>query len=73
MRMNRTVWLGLFAMFLGASWISQQAVAQQQIEGQILGAGASIANATVTLWAATPDAPARHVGKVMRVIGGDPS
>jgi hypothetical protein len=29
----------------------------QQIEGQVLGAGAPIANATVTLFAATSDAP----------------
>jgi hypothetical protein len=31
--------------------------AQQQLEGQVLGAGAPIANATVTLWAESEDAP----------------
>jgi hypothetical protein len=35
------------------------ASAQQQLEGQVLGAGAPIANATVTLWAASAGAPAQ--------------
>ena len=33
------------------------ASAQQRLEGQVLGAGAPIANATVTLWAASADSP----------------
>jgi len=57
MRIMGTVWLGLFAVLLAGVGTSPQAVAQQQLEGQVLGAGAPIANATVTLWAASPDQP----------------
>ena len=42
------------AMLAGAP-----ASAQQLLEGQVLGAGAPIANATVTLWAASAGPPAQ--------------
>ena len=45
----------LFGIMIAFS--TAQATAQQQLEGQVLGAGAPIAKATVTLWAASADAP----------------
>ena len=45
----------LFEIMIAFS--TAQATAQQQLEGRVLGAGAPIAKATVTLWAASADAP----------------
>jgi hypothetical protein len=47
----------LLVTFIGAA-----AAAADQIQGQVMGAGAPIANSTVTLWAATADAP-RQLGQ----------
>ena len=52
------VWLGLLA--LGAAVTAAIAPASaQSLNGQVLGAGAPIANTTVTLWAASAGAPAQ--------------
>src|SRR5262245_28451840 len=42
---------------IGVTVMLTAAASAQQIEGQVLGAGAPIANARVTLFAATTDAP----------------
>ncbi|CAN7755618.1 hypothetical protein [Mesorhizobium sp. LjNodule214] len=56
MKHARGLWLILLA--LGTMMVVAIAPASaQQLEGQVLGAGAPIANATVTLWAASADAP----------------
>ena len=59
MKHPRAIWLVLFAVGVTVAVASGPASAQQQLEGQVLGAGAPIANATVTLFAAGPGAPAR--------------
>jgi hypothetical protein len=51
----RTFWIGLLVLFGALTAAS----AQSTIKGQVLGAGAPIANATVTLWAASAGAPAQ--------------
>jgi len=57
MMISRKLSIGLLA--LGAAVVSTMgpASAQQTLNGQVLGAGAPIANATVTLWAASAGAP----------------
>ena len=45
------------ATTLFAAFIAAAAAGAGQIQGQVMGAGAPIANSTVTLWAATADAP----------------
>jgi hypothetical protein len=49
--------LGLLALSASVTAAVAPASAQQQLQGQVLGAGAPIANATVTLWAASAAAP----------------
>jgi hypothetical protein len=57
MKLDVDFWLSVVA--LGATiTLTPAAASAQQIEGQVLGAGAPIANATVTLFAASSDAPA---------------
>jgi hypothetical protein len=48
---------GLLAASFTTVAVGSQALAQQQIEGQVLGAGSPIAQATVTLFAATSSPP----------------
>jgi len=57
MMISRKLSIGLLA--LGAAVVATMgpASAQQTLNGQVLGAGAPIANATVTLWAASAGAP----------------
>ena len=58
MSVTRIISFGLLAGFISVTAASPQAVAQQQqLEGQVLGAGSPIANAMVTLFAATSSAP----------------
>jgi hypothetical protein len=58
MTITRDFWLALVA--LGAAVTTAIApAAAQSLNGQVLGAGAPIANATVTLWAASAGAPAQ--------------
>ena len=45
------------AATLLVAFIAATAAAADQIQGQVMGAGAPIANSTVMLWAATADAP----------------
>jgi hypothetical protein len=40
-------------------WASGAAAAAVRIEGQVLAGGGGVAGSAVTLWAASPDAPAR--------------
>ena len=51
--------LALTCFVLGLTQLALEAAAQQQLEGQVLGARAPIAHATVALWAASADAPAK--------------
>jgi hypothetical protein len=60
MTITRRSWIGMVALvstILAAS--VAPASAQQTLTGQVLGTGAPIANATVTLWAASAGAPAQ--------------
>jgi len=58
MSVTRIISFGLLAGFISVTAASPQAVAQQQqLEGQVLGAGSPIADAMVTLFAATSSAP----------------
>ncbi len=57
MKSGRHLVLGILALVGAVAASSIPASAQQQIEGQVLGAGAPIASATVTLWAARGGAP----------------
>jgi hypothetical protein len=57
MSVTRNISFGLLAVFAAMTTVAPQASAQQQqLEGQVLGAGSPIANATVTLFAATSSA-----------------
>ena len=58
MKRATNLWLSIFAIGVTVTLTAAPASAQQ-IEGQVLGAGAPIANARVTLFAATSDAPAQ--------------
>jgi len=57
MKQAREFWLIMFALATIITVAIAPASAQQQLEGQVLGAGAPIAKATVTIWAASADAP----------------
>jgi hypothetical protein len=57
MKHAREFWSILLALTGIITVAIAPASAQQQLEGQVLGAGAPIANATVTLWAAGTGAP----------------
>jgi hypothetical protein len=57
-RLPKYLLLAVTCFVLGLTQLVSEAAAQQ-LEGQVLGAGAPIANATVTLWAASADAPAQ--------------
>ena len=58
MSVTRMIWRSLLAVFFAVTAVGSQASAQQQqLEGQVLGAGSPIANATVTLFATTSSAP----------------
>src|SRR5688572_7319248 len=59
MKHAREFWVILLALCATITVAIAPASAQQQLEGQVLGAGAPIANATVTLWAASAGAPAQ--------------
>jgi hypothetical protein len=50
-------WLYIVAVVVFAISVARAASAADSVEGQVLGAGAPIAKSTVTLWAASPDAP----------------
>src|SRR5215471_398727 len=58
MKHPRELWLVLLAVGATVIVAIAPASAQQQLEGQVLGAGAPMANATVTLFAASSGAPA---------------
>ncbi len=57
MKHARKFWLLLLALGSMLTVAITPASAQQQLTGQVLGAGAPIADATVTLWAASTAAP----------------
>src|SRR5262249_61910222 len=59
MKHLREFWLVLLALGVTVMVAIAPASAQQQLEGRVLGAGAPIANATVTLFAAGSGAPAQ--------------
>jgi hypothetical protein len=59
MNNSREFWLSLFAVGVTVMVATAPASAQQQLEGQVLGAGAPIANAAVTLFSASSGAPAQ--------------
>src|ERR1700733_7321789 len=50
-------WLYIVAVVVFAISVARASSAADSIEGQVLGAGAPIAKSTVTLWAASTDAP----------------
>ncbi|MBY5544067.1 hypothetical protein [Rhizobium leguminosarum] len=56
MKLSRRFWSILLA-FGTTILVATPSASAQQLEGQVLGANAPIANATVTLWAASADAP----------------
>ncbi len=56
MKLRLKLWLSILTIGASVTLVAGPASAQQ-IEGQVLGAGAPIANATITLFAATSDAP----------------
>jgi hypothetical protein len=58
MKFAPNLWLTIFAISCAVTLTPAPASAQH-IEGQVLGAGAPIANARITLFAATSDAPAQ--------------
>jgi len=58
MKFAPNLWLSIFAIGVTVT-LTPPVASAQQIEGQVLGAGAPIANAKVTLFAATSDAPAQ--------------
>src|SRR5262249_46207619 len=49
--------LTLAALVLSSVFLTGQVLAQQTINGQVLGGGAPVAKSTVTLWAASVGAP----------------
>src|SRR5215469_9727971 len=49
--------MALIALIVSGAFLAGQALAQQNIKGQVLGGGAPIAKSTVTLWEASTDAP----------------
>ena len=57
MKDPREFWLVLLALSVTVAVTIAPASAQQRLEGQVLGAGAPIVNATVTLLAASSGAP----------------
>ena len=57
MMISRKLSIGLLALGAAVAAAMGPASAQQTLNGQVLGAGAPIANATVTLWAASAGAP----------------
>ena len=54
------LWIGLLAVGSALAAAFAPAFAQSTLSGQVLGAGAPVANATVTLWAASASAPAQR-------------
>ena len=52
-----TVKLTLAALAISSMFLAAPAFAADTIKGQVLGGGAPIAQSTVTLWAASSDAP----------------
>jgi len=58
MKLATNLRLSIFAIGVTAT-LTPAMVSAQQIEGQVLGAGAPIANARITLFAATADTPAQ--------------
>jgi hypothetical protein len=59
MTITRMFWLGVAALGAAVTAAVAPASAQSTLNGQVLAAGAPIANATVTLWAANAGAPAQ--------------
>ena len=59
MTTTRDFWLGLLALGAAAMALVAPASAQSTLNGRVLGAGAPIANAVVTLWKASAGAPAQ--------------
>ena len=59
MTTTRDFWLGLLALGAAAMALVAPASAQSTLNGRVLGAGAPIANAVVTLWTASAGAPAQ--------------
>ena len=57
MMIPRKYWFGVFALGAAAMAAVAPASAQSTLNGQVLGAGAPIGNATVTLWAASAGEP----------------
>jgi hypothetical protein len=57
MMISRKLSIGLLALGAAVTAAAAPASAQSTLNGQVLGAGAPIANATVTLWAASAGAP----------------
>src|SRR6516164_11254539 len=58
MKLAPNLWLSILVIGITVTLVTVHASAQQ-IEGQVLGAGGPIANAKVTLFAATSDSPAQ--------------
>ncbi len=54
------LWIGLLAIGGALAAAFAPAFAQSTLSGQVLGAGAPVANSTVTLWAASAGAPAQR-------------
>ena len=59
MMITRRFWIGLLVLGAAVTAAAAPASAQSTLNGQVLGAGAPIANATVTLWVASAGAPAQ--------------
>jgi hypothetical protein len=59
MTITRRILLGLFAFSVAVTRVVAPVSAQTTLSGQVLVAGAPIANSTVTLWAASAGAPAQ--------------
>jgi len=60
--------MALIALIVSGAFLAGQALAQQNIKGQVLGGGAPIAKSTVTLWEASirPLARARASAGALR-------
>ena len=50
---TRRIWIALLSLGAAAMTTVNPASAQSSLKGRVLGAGAPVANATVTLWAAS--------------------
>jgi hypothetical protein len=59
MMIIRKFWIGLLALGAAVTAAVAPALAQSSLSGQVLGAGAPLGGATVTLWAASAGAPAQ--------------